>query len=292
MRSWRSGSSSGRLVASAVTQLGLAACEGAPRDLGLDQGRALRDEIRADLRAFRCEARSGGLGRLFAKPAPGFDAGFARDLARHFPHLDERLTGLADGVGCAREAIAALTALELAQSLAAVAQLDPAARRLELAWRAGLPPTGLAARNVRPDGGYANLSVTRPGLVFGVAGVNEHGLAGVAQLEQWARPGDRCRASAVLLLEQCIERLDAVEKALEWCERRPGGGRALLVFADAAGAAGAIEIDGEQRKRVDAPTAPCSDCAGPRLRIDPAARVIEIGGGGVAPARWTLDSGR
>jgi len=270
-----------------VTQLAFATCRGAPRDLGLDQGRALADEIRADLRAAGLATRSAWLDAFRAPATPGYDASFARDLARHFPHLDERLTGLADGVGCAREAIAALTAQELRRGFRAAVRFDAASRRLELALRDSLPPTGIAVRRVAPDGGYANLGATRPGLVFGLAGVNEHGLAGVAQLDAATSPGDRCRVSGLLLLDQCIERLDTVEKALEWCERRPGGGRVRLVFADASGAAGAIEIDGEQRKRVSAPADPI-DAAGVLLRIDLAGRTLDVAGGGVAPAHVAL----
>jgi hypothetical protein len=269
-----------------VTQLAVASCRGAPRDLGLDQGRALADEIRADLRAAGLATRSAWLD-AFRAPA-GADASFARDLARHFPHLDERVTGLADGVGCAREAIAALTSQELRRGFVGAARFDAAARRLELVLRDVLPPTGLVVRRVAPDGGYANVGATRPGLVFALAGVNEHGLAGVAQLDAATSPGDRCRVPGLLLLDQCIERLDTVEKALEWCERRPGGGRVRLVFADASGAAGAIEIDGEQRKRVSAPQDPI-DAAGVSLRIDLATRALDVAGGGVAtPAHVSI----
>jgi hypothetical protein len=271
-----------------MTQLGFAECEGAPRDLGLDQGRALRDEIRADLRAL---GPVGAFARWLGRGELGRDARLARDLARHFPHLDERLTGLADGVGESRDALAALTAVELGRGLGAVARHDAGGRALELRWLASPAPTGLVVRRTRPDGGYANLTVTRPGVVFGVAGVNEHGLAGAVQIERRPSAGDRCGAPGALLLEQCIERLDGVEKALEWCERRPGGGLATLVFADASGASGAIAIDGEKRSRVVAPIAPRDEAAGPRVRVDAAARAIAVDGGGIAPRRFALDSG-
>lgn len=273
-----------------MTQLGFAECAGAPRDLGFDQGRALRDEIRADLRAIGCEAPSGPLARLLGGATPGYDAAFARDLARHFPHLDERVAGLAGAVGCRHEALAALAARELATGVATRVCFDAATRRLELVFADVLAPTGLAVRRVRADGGYASLSVARPGLVFAIAGVNEHGLAGAAHLEAMPGASERWRAPGVLLLEQCIERLDAVEKALEWCERRPGGGRVRLVFADAEGRAAAIAIDGEKRARIEAPADAAAGAAGPRLRVDPAARAIEIEGGGVAAARFELGS--
>jgi hypothetical protein len=272
-----------------MSQLGWAECEGAPRDLGFDQGRALRDEIRADLRALGWEPARGPISRWRARGRPAaFDASFARALAHHFPHLDERVAGLADGAGCRRDWVSALATRELATALAADVRRD--AVGLELRWREPLPPTGLVVRHTRPDGGYANLAVTRPGVVCAVGGVNEHGLAAALQIERPVRAGDPCHAPGALLLEQCIERLDGVEKALEWCERRPGGGGATLVFADASGASGAITLDGAKRARVVAPVAPL-DGAGPTVRIDSAARTIEVAGGGIASRRFALASG-
>jgi len=272
-----------------MAQLGFAECEGAPRDLGFDQGHALRDEIRADLRALGWEPPRGAFARWRrgARP-PGFDVPFARALARHFPHLDERLAGLADGAGSGRDWVGALAAHELATALAARVRCD--AGGIELRWREPVPPTGLAVRRARPDGGYANVAVTRPGVVFAIAGVNEHGLAGAVQVERPAQAGDPCAAPGALLLEQCIERLDSVEKALEWCERRPGGGAATLVFVDASGARGALAVDGAKRVRIVAPVAPL-DGAGLLVRIDAAARTIEVVEAGLAARRFALASG-
>jgi hypothetical protein len=264
------------------------ACAGAPRDLGVDQARACADAIRADLGALRLGER-GGLRRwLRARPA-GFDASLARDLERHFPHLDERVAGLAGALDVAREDCIALVADELARQVAGTASAAGTTHALALHLEHAPPPTGLVARTTHPDGGYANLTLTRPGLPCALAGVNEHGLAGVVELRGLARTGERCRAPGLLLLDQCIERLDSVEKALEWCERRPAGGRALLVFADAGGALGAIEIDGEGRRRVAAPL-DAGTRAGPSIRVDAAARAVEIAGGGVPAARFALPS--
>lgn len=244
-------------------------CEGAPRDLGADQGRACRDEIRADLGAL---ARS--------RPDPLL----VRDLARYFPHLDERVSGLAAGASAPRDALVALAASETTDFAGLRVAWDGQA----LALRADRPPpTGWIVRTTHAEGGYANLSVTRPGLVFALAGVNEHGLAGALAEIGPIRAGERWRVPGALLLEQCIERLDAVEKALEWCERRPGGGAALLVFADPSGATSAIQIDGEKRARVAVPAAAAVSVSGASFRIDATARTIEVEGAG----RFGLDQG-
>lgn len=238
-------------------------CEGAPRDLGADQGRACRDEIRADLGAL-------------ARPRP--DPLLARDLARYFPHLDERVSGLASGAGASRETLVALAASELADLADLRTACDGGALVLHADRR---PPTGWIVRTTHAEGGYASLTVTRPGLVFALAGVNENGLAGAVAEIGPVRPGERWRVPGALLLEQCIERLDGVEKALEWCERRPGGGSALLLFADAAGAVAALAIDGEGRTRVAAPAAfAASGTGGTRIRIEPATRSVAIDGAG------------
>jgi hypothetical protein len=264
-------------------------CAGAPRDLGLDQGRAARDAIRADARAHGFPAAETLLERVQAlrrAPAPARSA-LARDLARHFPHLAERAAGLAAGAGVAEAALLEALARELdrdaSDALHCDAGLAGDAPLLRIAepW----PLTGFVVRECTPDGGYANLAFTRPAHVGSLAGVNEHGLAGVATPLAAPAHDERCAAPGILLLDQCIERLDRVEKALEWCEHRPGGGRALLVFADATGARAAIEIDGEKRQRRAA--APASG-AGFAVRVDPRARSLSIEGAGVEPLRVAL----
>jgi hypothetical protein len=276
-------------------------CEGAPRDLGLDQGRACRDAIRADARALGWEPPASWLAARCQewRAAPG-DAGsrarpeLARDLARHFPHLDERVSGLAAGAGLPREALLVLLEEELADApvLAAGVVREDGLARLELRLRTPLPPTGLVARIARPDGGYPFLALTRPGLVVALAGVNEHGLAGAIEGLDLPAPrgrgGDRCAASAALLLDQCRERLDSVEKALEWCERRPAGGGARLVFADAAGTAGALALDGDTRVRRESPTLAGEGEPGLRALLDPVARTLELRGAGAPAERIAL----
>lgn len=269
----------------------LVRCSGAPRDLGLDQGRACRDEIRADARAHGWIAAAGLAGRLRAlrrddSPAR---AVLARDLTRHFPHLAERALGLAAGAGVAGAVFydALLCELDGQADDALRCEGGTVGAGLELRIASPWPLTGFVVRRCTPDGGYPNLSFARPAHVGGLVGVNERGLAGVAVPLSAPVPGERCAAPGVLLLDQCIERLDSVEKALDWCEHRPGGGHALLTFRDAAGASAAIEIDGEKRQRRAAIPA-----SGPGLVVcaDPHARTLAIEGAGVEPVRVALDS--
>jgi hypothetical protein len=237
-------------------------CEGAPRDLGLDQGSACRDAIRRATRS---------LG-----PIPG-GVELGRDLTRHFPHLAERTAGLASGAGVSTASLLALLARTLGEAYpfedAGLAM--PAGGGLAVRLRASLDPADLVLRWARPDGGYPSLTISHPALAASLAGVNERGLAAAAIAVSAPASGEACRAPGMLLLEGCLERLDTVEKALEWCERRPGGGRARLLFADAAGARGAIELDGEKRSRVE-PHGASSPSRAPGVWIDAARRSLSI----------------
>lgn len=264
-------------------------CAGAPRDLGLDQGRAARDAIRADARAHGFPADESLRDRALAlrRDAASVRSALARDLARQFPHLAERVAGLAAGAGVREAALLEALARELDADADDALHCDVGSDgdALALQITAPWPLTGFVIRECTPDGGYANLTFTRPAHVGSLAGVNEHGLAGVATPLAAPAHDERCAAPGILLLDQCIERLDRVEKALEWCEHRPGGGRALLLFADATGAVAAIEIDGEKRHRRAVPPA-AGD--GLTVRVDPRARVLVVGGGEIEPARFAL----
>lgn len=270
---------------------------GAPRDLGFEQGQACREAIRADARALGWEPAASWWAwlRLRQRRGAGPDPALGRDLARHFPHLDERLSGLAAGAGLPREALLVLLEEELRGD--AVVQMTgvgvgPAGSPiLSLRLRTPFPPTGLLARTCQPDGGYRHVALARPALAVALAGVNEHGLAAAAEPldpPSHVRDGDRSASPSLLLLDQCIERLDTVEKALEWCERRPGGGRARFVFVDAAGGVGALDLDGERRLRRSPPSlAPKSGEAWALL--DPAAGTIELRLPGADPERIGIE---
>ncbi len=269
----------------------LARCAGAPRDLGLDQGRACRDEIRADARAQGWIVATGFRDRFRALRRDDVPAriAVARDVTRHFPHLAERVLGLAAGAGVASAALfdALLRELDGSAEGALHCEGGAAGDALELRIASPWPLSGFVVRHCTPDGGYPNLSFARPAHVAGLAGVNDRGLAGVAVPLAAPATDERCAAPGLLLLDQCIERLDSVEKALDWCEHRPGGGRALLSFRDAAGNSAALEIDGEKRQRHA--STPIGGM-GLVVRADPQTRTLTIGGAGVEAVCFSLDA--
>ena len=249
------------------------ACEGAPRDLGVDQGTACAEAIRA-----RVE-RSGGVGVWLGRFRP-FEAGAlerarrtARDVRRHFPHLDERVIGIARGAKVPEIALAHMLARELGpdgEVAALRAGIDARGRIV-----VQVPPVGIL-RQARPDHGFASVEWTLPWLPGALAGANRAGLAGAV-----VSPGSEgelgCAAPAFLLLQNCLAQFETAANAAEWCERRPAGGRAQLLFADAAGGRAAVSIEGEKRTRLEpAAAAFAAQGAGAvRLVLDPAARSLE-----------------
>jgi hypothetical protein len=257
------------------------ACRGAPRDLGLDQGTACAEAIGARVR------RSGGVSVWLGRFRP-FEAGAleraartARDVRRYFPHLDERVIGLARGAKVPEVALAHMLAHELgpeAESAALHAGIDARGRIV-----VQVPPGGIL-RSGKPDHGFASAEWTLPWLPGALTGLNHAGLAGaVISLDSEDESG--CAAPAFLLLQDCLAQFETAYNAAEWCERRLAGGRARLVFADAQGGRAAVAIEGEKRTRVE-PAAAAAEPAGGAGRgtvslvLDPAARSLEAASAG------------
>ena len=215
-------------------------CEGAPRDLGLDQGRACGDALRARFGTQPWRERLW----LHAGLAGAERARILRDLKRHFPHQWESLAGMAVGAGVPTGWLARELARELAGGEAALplaVAIDHGrvllARELGGEW---------VARRSRPEGLFASVEVTRPCLTAALAGVNERGLAVAAVARQDAT--ERCAAPASLLAQDCLERFEATPAALEWCLGRPGGGHATVWLADSRGELAGVEFADAERR--------------------------------------------
>ena len=100
--------------------------------------------------------------------------------------------------------------------------------------------------------------------------MNEHGLAATATALPAAETSlAGCAAPAQLLVQDVLQRFDSVDKAADWALRRPSGGHASLLLADASGAVGAVEIDGRTRRVLGAGEAA-------RVGLGPAAIVAAL----------------
>lgn len=221
-------------------------CSGAPRDLGLDQGLRFREVIRAEVER-RLRGRGSGrqLSSLLGRDSQVARA--ARDATRFFPHMAERAEGVARGARVSSREVAALLARECSgewETLVGV-RSGPAVRiALAIA-----PEAPLFVRRSQPENGYHSLEVGIPWRVPALAGVNQHGLAVAASgVACCSASLSSCAAPAALLVQDCLQRFDEVDKAVEWCERRPAGGSASILLADAGGVLARVDLEGELRR--------------------------------------------
>jgi len=227
-------------------------CEGAPRDLGLDQGRACRAELAARFRSQAHWRRAlFRLGRGDARSRR-----LDRDLSRHFPQQSEFLEGLTRGAAVPRSWLVAMldrtfsgmAHTRVGDAVGVLLEPSLAGGRTLLARTFAAEPS---VRRSRPDAGFASLELTLPWLSAALAGVNAGGLAAAGVALAPVAPGTDCAVPAALLVQDCLSRFDSREGAVDWCLGRPVGGRAAILLADARGCA-AVEIDGAAR-RVETP---------------------------------------
>lgn len=242
-------------------------CEGAPRDLGLDQGRAFRDAIRD--RAARVGVRGRRRFASLLQPLVAgrvLGRGVGRALLRHYPHQAERFDGVALGTELSLESVVALFARETAgwdvglrgdalRAEAAIAAEQAGGARV-LRTLGGGPDRRWVLRRSRPEIGFRSLEVTLPWLASAVAGVNEAGVA-VAIAPRTAPPRagegqansrDGEAVSAVLLVQECLQRFADLAACLDWCTKRPVWGNSSLLLADASGEVAAVEVAGSVRR--------------------------------------------
>ncbi len=260
--------------------------------MGLAQGHSLREIIRTEVaRAGLPTHRSRwpSLRPVVSGALRGRGPG--RELFRHFAHQAERLEGLAQAADLPLDS---LVELQLRLQLGAGAGGE---RGRETAW---------IVRESRPVVGFCSLELTLPWLVPAVAGVNEAGLAvlaqgppGAASAELSRRDGD---APPILLVQDCLARFESLAGALDWCRKRPVEGQQTIVLGDASGARATVDVRGRERRvelapgagragdgeavgiegsigdaRATASTTAASG-AGDYVRIDPATRSLDLSG--------------
>ncbi len=231
-------------------------CAGAPRDLGFDQGRAAAARITREAALVLPKHSPLNFFRWLESFAPGGEARrMRRDTMRYFPHTGERSVGLARGAGVGTLALAALQGREVLDRSAgkergpALALSRTPEQGGPLLLRAVDAPRGdLLLRTSEPDSGYRSVELTLAWRVPALFGVNECGLALAVSATHSFAPALEPAAPMVLLAQDCLQRFDTVDKALEWLACRPAGGAARFLLADASGARATFAAQGAQRE--------------------------------------------
>ena len=272
-------------------------CAGAPRDLGLDQGRAFADRIRREAGRLRPD---GAFARWFFERAQrGRAVVVRRDTLRYFPHMGERTMGLARGSGVGEVALAGLLGRAFDGDEGGVFALaGRTTGETPLIVRATTSrERSLIVRNSAQDSDFASVDLALPWRVSALAGVNEHGLA-VTSVSLGGRYERGHAAPAVLMTQDCLQRFDLVEKAVDWLLGRPAGGSGSFVLADATGVLRAVDVTPEART-VREPEAGVLTAGAPGFRERLAAalagnepRDAESAAGLVAGPRVVLDPSR
>jgi len=218
--------------------------------MGQAQGSACNSEIRARVDALESAHRGRrpwSLRPLLVGPVLG--SGMAREIFRHYPHLGERMQGLARGADCSLDSLVEVFVRASRDDLPGEVLSAPAS----VAARAGdtarvarsLPEGAWIARRSEPEVGFASLEITLPWLACAVAGVNEGGIAAAVVSQAVPRVADA--PSPLLLVQECLQRFDDVTGCIDWSLKRPTSGCVRLVVGSGTGRVAVIEIDGDRR---------------------------------------------
>ena len=221
-------------------------CEGAPRDLGLDQGRSCRAFLST---AYGSEPPWRRV-RFWLGAGSGEARRRGRDLQRFFPAQAEAIEAMARA--------ARVPHCWLIELLADPRRAAPVAEFFALAaGRAVTDEGGLLARNLpadaitrrsRPDHGFSSVELTQPWRTAPLAGVNEAGIAIVCTSEGGGLDRSGCAAPSSLLAQDCLRRFDQLDGAVDWLLTRPGGGTSTLLLADSAGEIIGVKVNGDDRQ--------------------------------------------
>ncbi len=256
---------------------------GHPRDMGLAQGRALAYSVReaAAHRGLATKRRRWPSLAPFTS-GPVRSAGVARETIRHYTHLAERMDGVARGAGVPVDTILVLHArtaclgddaieTQPAVSISAIGLHDSPGVTLARSLPSRLfGDGGIVVRRSSPAVGFESVELAQPWLASSLAGVNAAGLA-ACMVPLPATSGPVVAGpSPLLLVQECLQRFESVETALDWATSRPAWGFGTLLVADADGARAAVHFEGAKRRHERADEAPLA--AGRPERIADALR--------------------
>jgi len=221
-------------------------CEGAPRDLGFDQGTHCRSALSAAYRRLSRWQRA----RLRLLAEPEECRRVRLEIRRFYPQQAEMMEAMARA---SRVPVSWLIAIHVVNLRSA-----PPADALVLAAASAITDCGgLLARTLpgdaivrrsRPESGFRSIELTQPWRIAPLAGVNEAGLAVACVSDSGEIAESRHAAPAALLAHDCLRRFDSLDGAIDWLLVRPGGGKSVLVLADLSGEIAGVSADGDERR--------------------------------------------
>ena len=221
-------------------------CEGAPRDLGFDQGTHCRAALNA---AYRSQSRW-QRARFRLLPESDLCRQVRLEIRRFYPQQAEMMEAMARASRVPVSWLIAVLAGNRRSASPADALVLAAASAITD--RGGLLARSLPAdailRRSRPESGFRSIELTQPWRIAPLAGVNEAGLAVACLSNSGGIAGSRHAAPAALLAHDCLRRFDSLDGAIDWLLARPGGGKSMLVLADDSGEIAGVSVDGDERK--------------------------------------------
>jgi hypothetical protein len=221
-------------------------CEGAPRDLGFDQGTHCHAALNS---AYRSQSRWQRT-RLRLLAESNACRQVRLEIRRFYPQQAEMIEAMARA--------SRVPASWLIAVLAGNQRSAPAADALVLAAASAITdcggllaralPRDAIVRRSRPESGFRSVELTQPWRIAPLAGVNEAGLAVACVSNSGGVAASRHAAPAALLAHDCLRRFDSLDGAIDWLLVRPGGGKSTLVLADLSGEIAGVSVDGDERK--------------------------------------------
>lgn len=229
---------------------------GSPMEMGRQQGETLRHSIAASRRTLLSLERFQMLCPRWV-PMPMFEF-MSRQKARklvepplrqHYVNQALYYDGLARGSGVGLGNLLLLTSAEIllsridfaaACSAAAVRTPDGIVLHKNFDYPEPIRPYYFV-RSCAPDQGFATLEFTVAPLAGAVDGVNERGL-GVTYDYAFCTDPIRHNVPLSIAINEMLRSCATLNEALDFLSKRPRSGGALLMIADASGAAASVEL--------------------------------------------------
>ncbi len=241
-------------------------CAGDPQEMGIAQGLAFRDQIRAvygtlrDIEAFRSQNPWWLPFWLFRRLAAAKShRSVAPAVAMVSPGASQRLRGIARGARFREDSLWLIQAMEgLLASVEGITDASPPGGCSAVAIGGSMSSVGepviahnfdylpivqpyYIVRESCPNPGFRSLEFTAAPLVGAIDGVNERGLAVTYNYAQTVDAG-RIGPTISMRISEVLARCETVPGAVEWLTNQPRWGSGLLMLADRHGDLASVEL--------------------------------------------------